>query len=196
MQINVGIMKKTIVLLFIFSICYARVPPQEFGKAFECYLTGEHEQALVLSRKLYERAPQEKRIQDLYYKCLKKIIKKHEEKQDYKTALDYIKEAEKIDTGEQIQEIKKRILATAPKEILDELKKEDKIALKAFSKLRAKRIKQQKKKHRQERKYDRIIKYEKIIRVVLWTLISILYTLLIGYLSYIIWKKRDVLDIP
>jgi len=81
-----------------------------FGKALESYLTKDYEQTLMLSRKLYKSDPDQKRIKDLYYKSLVKLIIVHEEKQDYTIALDYIKEAEKIHNGHQIKEIKKRIL--------------------------------------------------------------------------------------
>jgi len=172
-------MKKTIVLLFLFSICYAQISSQDFGKAFESFLTGKHEQALVISRKLYKSDPQDRRVIELYFKCLEKLIKKYEEKQDYRTALDYIKEAEKIGKGQHLKEIKERILSKSPNEILEEIKKENKIIRES----KEKRIARWKGKQRQEKRY------KQISRGLLWTLIVILYTLLIGYISYIIWKN-------
>jgi len=90
-----------------------------FGRAFESYLTKDYEQALILSRKLYKSDPDQKRIKDLYYKSLEKLAVAHEEKQDYTIALDYIKEAEKIDNTQQLKEIKKRILEKSPNESLE-----------------------------------------------------------------------------
>ncbi|MDO9514205.1 MAG: tetratricopeptide repeat protein [Elusimicrobiota bacterium] len=88
---------------------YSEAQSRLFGRAFESYLTGKYDQALILSRRLYKSAPDDKRIKSLYYKSLEKLIIAHEEKEDYRIALNYIKEAEKIDNGQRLKEIKTRI---------------------------------------------------------------------------------------
>ncbi len=98
---------------------YSEARSRLFGKALESYLTRDYEQALILLRKLYKSAPDDKRIKSLYYASLGKLIIVHEEKQDYTIALNYIKEAEKIENDQHLKEIKKRILAKSSNELLE-----------------------------------------------------------------------------
>jgi len=92
------------------SPVYTKAQMRVFGPALESYLAKDYGQALILLRRLYKSDPDHQRTKDLYYKCLVKLAIAHEEKQDYVIALDYIKEAEKIENTQQLKEIKTRIL--------------------------------------------------------------------------------------
>jgi len=103
-------MRRIFLVIFLSGLLFAEVDPKMFGGALENYLTGKYESAYKDSKMLFKKNPADKKVCDLHHKILVKMALLYEKRKDFRGALNFINEAEKIKRTSQTSQIKERLL--------------------------------------------------------------------------------------
>jgi len=140
-----------------------------YDNAFDNFLKGEYERALIILEKNYKDESKDEKVKDLYGKVLVKVALSYAIRGEYKEALDSLTKAEKIYSKKEIKKIRKEFISWASKNISRQPHKKNRHILKIVKRVELKK---------------------KILRYLSWSIIVIAYFLLFFFISTIYKKRR------